>query len=124
MHDAELETEVAVRFVLALALVLLTWGLVDLWAHARFGHDELSRARREQRWDAQPLGKTTSSVDFSLRTITCRGEELDFLFPPAPVAILLTSTGALTIVLLVVGQWRREGPAPRPRSLRREVIDG
>lgn len=110
------------RLVLALALVLLTWGLVGLWAQAKFGNDEWSRTRADQRWDARPLDKKASSVDFSQMTIISCGSGWDLPIPSSPVAILLTSTGALTIVLLVVGHLRREGPVPPPRSLRRHGV--
>ena len=94
------------RLLLALALVVLTWDLVGLVAAVGSGDLSLPASPAKYR-DGD---EATASVDFAQFMRSRRS----FLVPSAPAAIVLTSTGALALVLLVVVQLRRQGSLLRP----------
>lgn len=94
------------RLLLALALVVLTWGLVGLMAAVGFGGLRLPASRAKHRDGDAAI----ASIDLAQFLRSHRSP----LIPSAPTAIVLTSTGALALVLIVVVQLRRHGSLPRP----------
>ena len=112
------------RFILALGLLLLTWGLVGLVAGLQTGHARWPWSGAKPRAESPHAIGGMAPVDFSNAIIFRCPAGPDILIPSPRVAIVFVSTGSLAMLLALVAHRLREGPMPPPRSLRRDALDG